>query len=89
MLNKRIITVFSFYSRSSVLILRVAKVSEAEVDITMVQKKQNVTIKGTKEGLIFSYSNIAIFICYLKLPNNWNEAQIVTDSQFMITEFSS
>jgi septum site-determining protein MinC len=31
----------------------VTKVSEAEVDITMVQKKQNVTIKGTKEGLIF------------------------------------
>lgn len=29
------------------------KVSEAEVNTLMVQKKQNVTIKGTKEGLIF------------------------------------
>ncbi len=35
------------------VLVRATKVSEAEVNTTMVSKKQNVTIKGTKEGLIF------------------------------------
>ncbi|WP_227936717.1 septum site-determining protein MinC [Alkalihalobacillus deserti] len=53
MLNKRIITVFRFTRVLAIEFGRVTKVFEAEVDIIMVQKKQNVTIKGTKEGLIF------------------------------------